>query len=138
MTTAKAPTYDAPAGNGLLLEAWDFSFAPNGSSTPTSILGKFVSSVTYMTGSIYLVQFATTTFGSLHAFLPFMQNAASGSGQGFRLEVDATNTNLSASGGPILALASVNSSGARADIAADANCRVGGVAYFSTNTTANP
>jgi predicted small secreted protein len=114
-----------------------FAFEPNGSSAPLKVTGPVT--ITYKTGSIYLVQFQAN-HGGLASVQTTLMNTASGAGQDFKIDVDQDNTNLSAaSPGGVLALAAVNTTtGARGDIAADAKCRVFVRVTFTENTTFQP
>jgi hypothetical protein len=107
------------------------SFVPNGSSAPTSLKGQGVSSVAYVTGSIWKLTLADSNFTRLLWADARIQAAAGGSGAGFDTEIDATNTSM-ANG--TIAFASLNTSRAREDIAGDANS----VVYVSFIVSKNP
>lgn len=106
-----------------------FRFQPNGTGAPTGIQGRFIQSITYAASDMWLVTLSSPV-ASILAFNASVQGNSGGPAQGFTFEVDTANTALAgaASAGPVngqagavIAIASVNASGTRATIAADAN-----------------
>lgn len=105
-------------GDGVILVAG--SFAPNGSSAPTAIKGKYISSIAYASGSLWQIQFVDSYAAILGAGF-MLQGAAGWSGQGFTVEIDYTTTVITSG---LLVLRSLNTSGTAADIAAATGGRV--------------
>jgi hypothetical protein len=97
------------------------SFVPNNTGTPTSLTGYGVTSVAYAATGIFKLQLDDSNFKCLLNASGFVQAAAGGAGDGFQLNLDATNTSL-ANG--VIAFVLLNTSNARAALAGDANCRV--------------
>ena len=107
------------------------SFRPNGSSAPTVYFGAGISAVAYVTGSI--VTF-TMTDGGWTRLLDFsfgVQTAAGDAAIGTTLELDTTNTNLDTG---VIAVATTNAAGTRADVASDSTT----MCYFRVVVSKNP
>lgn len=123
-----------------------FRFQPNGTGVPTGIQGRFISGITYLATGIWLVTF-TSTHSSLLGFNASVQGNTGNPAQGFTFEVDTVNTALQGvtSAGPsggqngaVLAIASINVSGNRAAVTADANTWILCEVVFSENATLVP
>lgn len=137
---------DEAGGNIPGAGRYVFRFQPNGTGVPTGIQGRFISGITYLATGIWLVTF-NSPFASLLGFNASVQGNSGGPAQGFTFEIDTTNTALAgaASAGPVngqagavVAIASVNASGTRATIAADANTWVLCEVIVSFNATLVP
>lgn len=133
------PLFQEAGSNAAGATRYCFRFRPNGTSNPVAAecIGTFITSITYTATGIYLVTFASN-HASLLTFNGSVQSNSGGPAQGFTLEIDTAATNLSATGGSVLAIAGVNPSGTRATIAHDANTFILCEVVFSENTVLCP
>lgn len=139
--------YQEAGTNSFGSQRMHVRFCPNGTSAPTSVGGKYVTSVTYSsTGTgVFLISFASS-FPGILGFTHGVMSNSGGPAEGFTFEIDNSQTNLSAgtpgqpgsTPGSVVAVAAVNPSGSRATIAADPNTLVFLEFVFSLNTTLVP
>ena len=86
-----------------------FSFIPNGTAAPTLVGGKYVKSIvrnaTLGAGStpVYLVTF-NSNFGGLLGFKWGVREVTGAALETLGIQLDPTNTNLSAAGGSVVSL----------------------------------
>jgi len=115
-----------PQCNSNEARVYYLSWAPNGSSAPDTTdsryFGKGATSVAYVTGSIIKFTMADGNFGRILHYTWGVQGAAAGAQQGFTLELNTTNTDITAAAAT-LAFTLVNTSGTAADVAATAGAR---------------